>query len=429
MINRIKEALKENQITIYQITEKNTESMELYFIRKHLDMRRETAVLGYTVTVYRDFEEETVRFRGSSTVEIADGMTAEEISEKLKNAYFAAGFVKNRWYPLPEKNVSEGIEEKETNLSSDWRNMALQVAESIFEEDTSEEVFLNSLEVFSRKNTVHIVNSEGVDVAYRRYIISGEFVVQCLTPQDVETYESFRYDRFDADALKEKVRKVLEMTKDRAAAQTAPAAGEYRVILSGDQVENLMHYYYERANAGFIYPGYSNFKVGDEVQLAGEDAPITGNLLDITLTSSTPYSPEGIRLVDRQLLKNGKLQCICGGSRFCYYLGVEATGGYEKKVMPSGTMSLEELKKKPYLHVVNFSDFQMDSMSGNFGGEIRLAYLFDGEKITPVTGGSINGSILKAQKNFVFSKELQDTMLFAGPMAVCLENIAVAGIG
>ena len=88
---------------------------------------------------------------------------------------------------------------------------------------------------------------------------------------------------------------------------------------------------------------------------------------------------------------------------------------------------MEEMKKTPYLHVVNFSDFQMDEMSGNFGGEIRLAYLFDGEKVTPVTGGSINGMIVKAQKNFVFSKETQESMDFSGPFAVSMEDVAVAG--
>ena len=54
---------------------------------------------------------------------------------------------------------------------------------------------------------------------------------------------------------------------------------------------------------------------------------------------------------------------------------------------------MEELKTGPYLHVVRFSDFQMDSFSGHFSGEIRLAYWCDGENVIPVTGGAVNGSI------------------------------------
>ena len=58
---------------------------------------------------------------------------------------------------------------------------------------------------------------------------------------------------------------------------------------------------------------------------------------------------------------------------------------------------------------------------------IRLAFLYDGEKKIPVTGGSINGQILEVQKKMVFSRETQIEDDFEGPMAVCLEGIRVAG--
>ena len=85
------------------------------------------------------------------------------------------------------------------------------------------------------------------------------------------------------------------------------------------------------------------------------------------------------------------------------------------------------MRQGTYLEVVNFSDFQMDSFSGHFGGEIRLAYLCDGEKRIPVTGGSINGNILEAQKSLVFSSQIQTEESFEGPLAVCMEKIQVAG--
>lgn len=90
-------------------------------------------------------------------------------------------------------------------------------------------------------------------------------------------------------------------------------------------------------------------------------------------------------------------------------------------------MTIEEMKRQPYLEVVNFSDFQMDAFTGHFGGEIRLAFLYDGKSRVPVTGGSINGQILEAQRNLVFSKETQVENDFEGPAAVCLEGIRVAG--
>ena len=115
------------------------------------------------------------------------------------------------------------------------------------------------------------------------------------------------------------------------------------------------------------------------------------------------------------------------GVRFASYLNVPATGNYRKLECASGHMSFEEMKAHKGLYVVNFSDFQMNAMNGYYGGEIRLAYLNDGTKITPVTGGSINGNIYDAQKEFIFSKEMQDTAAFKGPKAMLIKNVSVAG--
>jgi hypothetical protein len=69
----------------------------------------------------------------------------------------------------------------------------------------------------------------------------------------------------------------------------------------------------------------------------------------------------------------------------------------------------------------------MDIMTGHFGGEIRLAFLYDGEKVTPVTGGSVNGSILAVQANMLFSKERYQNDEYEGPYAVRIEGVDVAG--
>ena len=68
---------------------------------------------------------------------------------------------------------------------------------------------------------------------------------------------------------------------------------------------------------------------------------------------------------------------------------VEATvaiGGYEGVVCANGTVPLETLKGGACLWVVTFSAFQTNAMSGHFGGEIRLAYLIEDGRVTPVTG-------------------------------------------
>ena len=94
----------------------------------------------------------------------------------------------------------------------------------------------------------------------------------------------------------------------------------------------------------------------------------------------------------------------------------------------NGTVAFEELKKGPCLWAVDFSAFQMDEMSGHFGGEIRLAYLIEADgTVTPVTGGSVNGSILEAQKDLTFSTDRYLTASYDGPYGVRLRNVSIAG--
>jgi predicted Zn-dependent protease len=132
-------------------------------------------------------------------------------------------------------------------------------------------------------------------------------------------------------------------------------------------------------------------------------------------------------MTDRPLIKDGVLKTIHGNSRFSYYLGTEPTGTYDSFRVTCGTETFSDMKTGKYLHVVNFSDFQMDTFSGHFAGEIRLAFLSDGNTVIPVTGGSINGNLLEAQKNLIFSKEMQLEKGYEGPYAVKFEKVSVAG--
>ncbi|BCJ96028.1 hypothetical protein acsn021_35970 [Anaerocolumna cellulosilytica] len=424
MFDKILSALAENKISEYLINDTLKESVELFFIKKSLDMRRQKDVHHYSVTVYHDFSKDNIKMRGSSTISLFSGMTEAEISNSIKNAYYAASFVCNPYYDLPsgQKEALLKIKNALTDLS--LSESAKKMTTALFEMDTEKDTFLNSAEIFLEKVTNRIVNSRGIDVSYEKTTVKGEFVAQCVTPQDVETYQSFSYDNLDTEALKTKVKQTLAMTKARANANTAPAAGEYTVLLSGQYVRELFHYYLNRSSAGMIYPKYSNYQIGSNVQ--GED--VQGEALNITLIANEPYSSEGIPMKDLPLVAESKLETIHGNSRFCHYLGITPTGQYQSIKVPSGSLSFDDMKKEKYLHVVNFSDFQMDDFSGHFGGEIRLAFLYDGKTVTPVTGGSINGSILDVQRNFSFSKELQVEEHFEGPFAVKLEHIRVAGI-
>lgn len=431
MIEKILSALKKSGVELYQITETKQEKAELYFIRKSLDMQRMGDIRQAEVVVYKEFEENGKRMMGSATVQVQDSYTEEMMEELFRNTLYAAGFVKNKYYELyAGKKDAQGETPEDSDFQADktlasksLTEIAQSFTEALFADDTETDVFLNSAELFVLKTTCHIINSRGIDVSYCKSHVQGEFVVQCTEGQDVETYQHFAYVNSDTEPLRNKVKETLRITRDRAKAVSAPPAGEYRVILSGPYLRDIYEYYVDRSASSMIYQKYSTFQIGCNVQ--GDTA--VKDSINLTLKATVPYSAEGIPMKDRELVHDGKLMMIHGGNRFAYYLNLEPTGNYESYKAPAGNVTLDEMRQGKYLEVVNFSDFQMDSFSGHFGGEIRLAYLCDGEKRIPVTGGSINGNILEAQKSLVFSSQMQTEETFEGPLAVCMEKIQVAG--
>ncbi len=427
---KILASLKRLSIEEYMIYVKSYKSTQMFFVKKSLDCKRAENTQIYNVNVFRSFEKDGKKMKGNSSVFVYDGMTDEEIDATLSRAYLAASFVCN-----PTYEAMECTENKFLTMESDLFDYTLEkccekISQALFAEDNREDAFINSAEVFAYEVGVEIISSTGIDSGYIKRTVSGEFVAQCKEPQDVETYKDFRYNNLDCESLKSKVRKTLEYTLERAKATEAPKAGKYRVIISDSYVGNVFSYYSERAQAGYIYAGYSTFEVGQNVQALdaeGKVAGIKGDKISMTLVPTEPLSGEGIWQRDLELLDNGVLKTYYGGLRFSRYLGIEPTGFFGCVNVAPGTMSVEDMKKEPYLWVVNFSDFQMDDFTGHFGGEIRLAFLYDGEEVRPVTGGSINGSIIDSQTTMHFSKEIQRSADFVGPYAMCFEDVPVAG--
>lgn len=425
MIERIQDALRQCGISMWRINETVEETAELFFVRQKLDTRRIKDVRKYEVSVFRDVDGDGgEKRRGFTSVPLAASMDAGQIAEELRSAYYAAQFAANPFYELAEPVKGPLVEKTGPLAEKPLAESAGIMAKALFAPDVREDAFVNSAELFISRSRHRILSSEGTDASYTDARASGEFVVQCREPVDVEIYNQFAYDGLEPETLSGKVEEALRFVRDRARACPDLKSGTFDLILSGDAVGELLSYYWQRSGAQAVYAKYSTWQLGGDVQ--GE---AQGERLDLTLKASVPYSIEGVPMADLPLLRDGKLENYHGGNRFCRYLGVKPTGAYQKILCGNGAIPFQELKKGPCLWVVAFSDFQMDAMSGHFGGEIRLAYLIDGAFIQPVTGGSINGSILDAQKNLAFSSDRYTSARYDGPYAVRLSGVSVAGAG
>ncbi len=422
MIELTVKLLKELAPAAWRIEKNEDESAELFFVREQLDTRRFKDVSRLRVTVFRDDADGN---RGFTGVDLTPGLTEEEIRRKLEEGYYAASFAMNPGFEQPDPVQAE-IPPADTPLMRlPLYESAGRMAAALLAGNDHPQAFLNSAEIFAERTHTRILSSEGTDVSWTQAKVKGEFVAQCREPEDVEIYKDFEYDELEEDALTALVRETLAFAADRARAQKILASGEYDLVLTGENVREILDYYLTRASAYMIYPGYSSWQRGALVQPAEKGY----ESLDLGLKASAPFSNEGIPMKDRVLLDMGVLKTIPGINRFCRYLDTEPTGEYRKLSCDNeGSCSLAELKKGPCLWAVTFSDFQMDPMSGYFGGEIRLAYLIgeDGS-VTPVTGGSVSASILEAQGRLLLSKERFTSARYEGPAGIRICGVSVAG--
>lgn len=423
MIQRIKSALERCGISLWRINETAEETAELFFVKKQLDTRRSKDVRKYEVTVFRDVDSPEGKKRGFTPVQLVSSMEDARLEEELRGAYYAARFAANPFFELADPVQDPPVKKTGPLDVRPLAESAGEMARALFAPDVHEDAFVNSAELFVSRKACRILSSEGTNVAYEDARITGEFVVQCRQPEDVELHSTFAYDSLDPAALSQKVEEALVFVRDRARAQRTLKSGEYDLVLSGNAVATVLSYYVERSSASMRYAKYSTWQVGEDVQ--GETV---GERLALTLRASVPYSDEGIPMADLPLLEGGRLLACHGPNRFCRYLGVKPTGWYEKLSCANGTVPFAQLKQgRSVLWAVTFSDFQMDEASARFGGELRLAYLIDGDRVTPVTGGSVSGSILEAQRDLTFSTERYVTARYDGPYAVRLRGVSVAG--
>ena len=409
-MERYERLLKECGVDIWFIKEKTRLSSELFFIKKKLDMRRMTETKNSVITVYTDKEEGGKKLRGRSDILATDTMSDEEIKSMIESAKYAAGFSLNPFFELPSPEKSDCIVMESTLNGIELSDVADRFADAAYEADNDPDSFINSLEIFAEEHRVHMKGSSGTDVAYVKRLVTGEVITQCKAPQDVETYIQFDYDDLSLDDFKRYIKNTLKLTKDRALATEKPKSGTSDIIISDRHMSELFGFYFARGDASMIFPKYSNYAIGLNVQ--GDD--VKGDKLNILFEPVYPFNDEGIKMIERPFLEDGVVKTICGNQRLSYYLGIPQIGSYAKGKMAAGTVPFEDMKKD-CLYVVNFSSFETSEMDGSFRGEIRLAYKYDKDgNVSLITGGSVNGSLLKCQKDFVF-------------LAVKLKDVAIGG--
>ncbi|MBI4494075.1 MAG: hypothetical protein HY690_14905 [Chloroflexi bacterium] len=167
----------------------------------------------------------------------------------------------------------------------------------------------------------------------------------------------------------------------------------------------------------------------DEPAVAAERLTLAA---DATLPfglATTSFDDEGVPGQRVELVRDGVVAGLWATRRYADYLGLPATGQLGNLVVAPGSASTAELlaQAEPTLHVVAFSWFDPDPISGDFVAEVRLGYELDRGQTRPVKGGSVSGNVFTALANARFSRDLVFRGSYHGPETLWFANLTISG--
>ena len=412
--------LKSSGADAWEVTDTNEWGWEFYFIRHRLDQHRTKAVDSFSVKVYKTLEDG--KFLGSASAKIAPDASEEEMRRTVEGLCRDASYVRNPFYTLNKPAGAETAEAAPMDMKAVCADF-LQTMQSLPETETED---LNSYEIFVGEIRRRFLNSEGIDVTDVYPSSMVEAVVNARKDgHEIELYRLFNSGTCGRETLTRELTETLAYGRDRLVTSPTPALGKADVVFSTDPARELYLYFIDRLHTSMVYRGMSDWKTGDTV--APENLTVRAVKTLPNSSGNTVWDAEGAPIRDLTLIENGKAVSYWGSRQFSQYLGLESSFEASNFAVSGGTESADSLRQGDFLEVVEFSDFQADAITGDIAGEIRLAYLHQGGRVTPVSGGSVSGNIRELLDGFRFSKETRQYDCLLIPSVTRLQDVTVTG--
>ena len=407
----------------YRVSTTARTSYELFFVHRNLETVRATQTKDTAVTVYVSHDGKL----GSSDFAVYDSMNDAEIAAKIKAAVERAKLVFNEPYDLPANETFTG--ELPSNFADfEPKALAKQIADAAFAADDLEGGSINALEVFLYEDVITVENSRGVKKTQTKHHAMVEAIPTWNEGgESVELYENYTFTEFDPATVTEEIRGKMREVRDRYHAQKPEVPMTCDVLLPPHEIASLILRLAGDLNYSAAYSHSNLHKVGDDLQSAGSCDGLTLALKGQLAGSSRSalFDEDGTQMKDRTVISGGKVVAGWGGTRYAQYMKEEPTGMLSCAELAPGTLTEEELAGKPTLTCVSMSGLQLDLYNDYIGGEIRLAYYFDGKETRPVTGISMSGSLKKVLSTLRLSKELASIDGYHGPKQLLLKDMAV----
>ena len=423
MRNRVIDILKNTSgISDWRVLSTRTESTELFFVHKDLETVRSTDTTDLKVTVYVAHDGAL----GEATFSVYASYDDAKIAEEIEKAKKKANIIANQPYSIPEGEV--GSYASSSNFANyKAHELASLISKACFEADCLEGASINALEIFVYRDEIKVTNSRGIDKTQIKYRAMVEAIPTFNGEESVELYEQYNFTEFDHALVLDEISKKIREVKDRYEAKAPTGKLACPVVLDAPELEQLIGNFIGNLNFSSVYQHSNAFGLGDDIQKGA-----VGDRLNVTMCGevkgsvrSSAFDSDGVTLVDRKIIEDGKAVALWGGTRYAQYLGESATGNLGCISVECGTLTDEQKTSKPYFRCASMSGLQVDIYNDYIGGEVRLAYYFDGEKEIPVTGISISGKLSAALSNMRLSNEATTYESYHGPKCAIFEGIEI----
>jgi len=419
-VNKIIKALENKNVSKWLIKEVNTKSIEQFFVLQKLETTRCVDTKEIYVTIYKEFEENDKKYLGNYSFIINHNISNKELDILIDEALYASNFVKNEYYELVKSDKKKSYKDK--NKPSNPFDLLQDIAK-IYIDSSNETCMFNSLELFYNESEIHLLNSEGVDYKKDVFKIMVEAIPSYKDESfKTELYRMFTYDFINLDKIKEDSTNAIKDVLLRAKAIKNTFTGKINVILKDENTKQLFRELISTINYNSVY-SKSNFKsIGEDLQTNPK------NKLTLSLIPSSKadyFDSDGVLLKETLVVSEGKINDYYGNNRFAYYLNMKPNGILNKIKVKKGSKSIDKLKSKPYIEIIDLSGIQLDLYAGYIGGEVRLANYFDGKDIYPISGFSFSGNLNNCINEFELSKEETNINGYVGAKYVLLKNIEI----
>ena len=427
MISNLLDLLKNNEKLHgwnFQVISKD--SYQLFFIKQELDMNREVVVDEYIINIFTKDIVNKKEMIGQATFSIYPTMSKEEVNEKIEEQIGLCKYTNMPFYKLPKKADIKPVIKEKSFQNHTLKEAAFVAADALFEADNFKNGHINSAEIF-----VNYVETKYFDSNDNVFVYSStngqiEFVITWNEKgEEIETYKYIEFDSLDDKYIQNQANKAFLEAGNKIKAMKTPEITNAKLLLTGEYAKRYFSHFVDKVMVDNIYHNLSDYAVGDKIFDGGDNLTIR---LEPTMKHSTkgaPFDIEGTALRKLVVIEKGIVKNLWGSNAYSQLMHKTPVGLYNNTVVSSGTLKDEDLEEETYVEIIELSDFEIDIVTGNFGSEIRLAYLYQKNKERQIiTNGSISGNVYNSIKETKFSNETEQINNYVGPKKVLLSNVS-----